>query len=117
MEQSYAGLVAIDDDILVLTVSPIHNSFGDSPVGGWLIWGQYLSAVFPSRHMNTLSSENTMVTVTPEHNIDDHLFPMVYVENDGKNVAASVILNDINGKPVAILKSSRPRTIYQGVTS
>lgn len=113
MDQSYAGLVAIDDDILVLTVSPIRNSFGDSPVGGWLIWGQYLSAVFPSRHMNTLSSVNTMVTVTPEHNIDDHVFPMVYVENDGKNVAASVILNDINGKPVAILKSSRPRTIYQ----
>lgn len=113
VDQSYASLVAINGDIWVVTVTPIRNSLGAGPVAGWLIWGRYLSAVFPSRFSDILTTQNTQVAVTAEDTIASHEFPMVQVENKGKNLAASVVLNDINGKPLAVLKSSRPRTIYQ----
>ena len=110
---SYAGLLALGDDILMVSVTPIRNSLADSAVGGWLIWGRYLSAVFPSRFSDVLATHNALVAVTPEHNIDSRVFPAVQVEKGGTYLTASVVLNDINGKPLAILQSSSSRIIYQ----
>lgn len=111
--QARSGLIAIDDKILVVSVTPIRNSLADSPIGGWLVWGRYLSAVFPSQYSGILSVENTLAVVTPQDNIAGKSIPLTQVEKNGKNLAASVVLNDFNDKPFAILKSSQPRTIFQ----
>ncbi|UTV30978.1 bifunctional diguanylate cyclase/phosphodiesterase [Photobacterium atrarenae] len=110
--QAHSGLIRFDDDILVVTLTPIRNSQADSPVGGWLIWGRYLSAVFPSQYTEILSSENTLVSVTPQDHIDSHQFPIIHPEENDSVLVACVILDDIHGNPIATLKSSRPREIY-----
>ncbi len=113
VDQAQSGLISISGKVLVVSVAPIRNSLSDSPVGGWLMWGRYLSAVFPSHYNEVLSAENTLVAVTPQDSLEGKSIPLTQIENDGKDLAACVVLNDFNGKPLAILKSSRPRTIFQ----
>ncbi|OLQ77725.1 hypothetical protein BIT28_05125 [Photobacterium proteolyticum] len=110
--QVKSGLISISGKVLIVSVTPIRNSLANSPVGGWLIWGRYLSAVFPNQFKEVLSAENTLVAVTPQDSIERKLIPLTQIENNGKDLAACVVLNDFNGNPLAILKSSRPRTIY-----
>ncbi|RWX57052.1 EAL domain-containing protein [Photobacterium chitinilyticum] len=111
--QAQSGFISVSGKVLIVSVTPIRNSLSDSPVGGWLIWGRYLSAVFPSYYSEVLSAENTLVAVTPQDSIESKSIPLTQIENDGKDLAACVVLNDFNGKPLAILKSSRARTIFQ----
>lgn len=111
--QERSGLVAIDDKIVVVSITPIRNSLGDSPVGGWLIWGRYLSAVFPSQFSEMLSADNTLALVAAQDSCQGIASPFIQVEDGGNRLAACVVLNGFNGEPLAILKSSRTRTIFQ----
>ncbi|WP_299020157.1 bifunctional diguanylate cyclase/phosphodiesterase [uncultured Photobacterium sp.] len=108
-----AGLIVMDGDIWVVSVTPIRNSLGDSPVGGWLVWGRYLSTGFPSQFESILSSTNTLSTFNPDDNIQNQAFPVVAIEDNGKSLSACRLLAGFNGTPIAILKSSQQRTIFQ----
>lgn len=110
---AYAGLLGWGDDIMIVSVAPIRNSLGNTPVGGWLVWGRYLSAVFPAQFSDVLATRISLTAITPDDHIPNHAFAAVQSDNSGDYLTASVVLNDINGAPLAMLNSSHVRTIYQ----
>ncbi|PSU34904.1 EAL domain-containing protein [Photobacterium lutimaris] len=110
---AYAGLLAWGDDIMLVSMVPIRNSLGSSPVGGWLIWGRYLSSVFPGQFSDILDTHNFLVRLPPNDNVARFSAPALRSDSGGEYLTASVVLNDINGTPLAILNSSHLRTIYQ----
>ncbi|AJR08357.1 bifunctional diguanylate cyclase/phosphodiesterase [Photobacterium gaetbulicola] len=110
---AYAGLLRWGDDIMIVSVAPIRNSLGNGPVAGWLIWGRYLSEVFPGQYSDVLATRISLAAITSDANTPYPASAALQSDNSGEYLTASVILNDINGMPLAMLNSSHLRTIYQ----
>ncbi len=107
-----AGLIVMDGDIWIISVTPIRDSLGESPVGGWLVWGRYLSTVFPSHYESILAAKSSLSVFSPEKVKDITVFPLVQVEDSGQSLTACRLLDGFNGKPLAVLKSAQERTVF-----
>ncbi|MEH6532534.1 MAG: EAL domain-containing protein [Photobacterium frigidiphilum] len=117
LQRSRSGLVSVDDEIWVFSITPVLNSLGEGEVGGWLVWGRHLSSIFPSHYKKVLSAKNTIqidhsvkVIVGNNNSISA---PLVTLDRSGEHLSARVSLSDINGNPLGVLTTTEPRRIYQ----
>ncbi|WP_246201063.1 bifunctional diguanylate cyclase/phosphodiesterase [Vibrio ziniensis] len=118
---SISGLIRLDDDIWVVSVSPVRDGAADAPFAGWMIWGQHLSLRFPSAFEGILTASNSIIVDQEEMaRLDFHSYDLNSDREHDSGVKRSkselyhyTSLTDISGKVIAVLETKEPRTYYQ----
>ncbi len=117
---SISGLIRIDDNIWVVSVTPVRNGGSDAAFGGWMAWGQHLSSRFPFDFEGILTAENVILTAPSDirkfglHGLDaDFHRHDEKVYRTPSDLFHFTSLIDIAGKEIAVLKTIEPRTYYQ----
>ncbi len=120
-KKDISGLIRIDDNIWVVSVTPVRNGGSDEAFGGWMAWGQHLSSRFPSDFEGILTAQNVIITDPSDiqkfglHGLDDdsHQHDDEKVYRTPSELFHYTSLIDIAGREIAVLKTTEPRTYYQ----
>jgi signal transduction histidine kinase/sensor domain CHASE-containing protein/ActR/RegA family two-component response regulator len=121
-KDSRLGILALSQDLTLVSIRPILHSDGSGPVKGTLVWGQNLSASYwqevekttglslhvqrLDRHNLSLDSQAALKAINQNH-------PIFVTPLSEQAIAGYTIVNDIDGRPILLLRVSSPRTIYQ----
>ncbi|KGY07656.1 EAL domain-containing protein [Vibrio sinaloensis] len=106
--ESFSGLLTVDDQVWIITLSPVRNSDGTSASSGWLIWGQNLTARFPGNYNSILIADNKIEYVSDSH--QGSLVPEI--EKTRRTLIQTVDLAGMSGEPVAHLTTVVERVHY-----
>ncbi|CAK4067812.1 EAL domain-containing protein [Vibrio sp. 16] len=106
--ESFSGLLTVDDQVWIITLSPVRNSDGTSASSGWLIWGQNLTARFPGNYNSILIADNKIEYVSDSH--QGSLVPEI--EKTRRTLIQTVDLAGMSGEPAAHLTTVVERVHY-----
>lgn len=116
-----SGIIPLKESPMLVTSQPILTSNGEGPSRGTLVFGRY----FDFETVNELSRVTlSPIQVEPVYNLDDSDFKKAYQEllNSGPiylnralpdQISGYTLLNDINDRPVFIMRIDLPRDTYQ----
>ena len=119
---STSGMIAMPDGIVLFAAQPILDSFGEGPIAGTIIMAENMD----DRWMQELA-ETTQLPVKLLRWDDPALSPMAQAARtdfaQGQSLLAQVLdddtvagfarIDDIDGRPVALLEVTQPRTLYK----
>jgi signal transduction histidine kinase/sensor domain CHASE-containing protein/ActR/RegA family two-component response regulator len=115
------GILALSQDLAIVSVRPILPSSGIGSVKGTLIWGQNLSASY-WQELEQTTNLSLSVQRLDRHNLSPDFQtaltainkeqPIFVTPLSEEAIAGYTIVNDIDGKPVLLLRVSNPRIIY-----
>jgi PAS domain S-box-containing protein len=106
--ESYSGLLALDEQLWSVSLTPVRNSDGSSASSGWLIWGQNLSLRFPGNFETILTAKSEIFHINQPHELS--LTPEV--EKSRHYMSQTVDLVGMSGTPVAHLKTTLERVHF-----
>ncbi len=121
-KDSRLGIIALSQDLAIVSIRPILHSDGSGPANGTLVWGQNLSASYWQELEKTtglsLSAQRLdRNSLTPDFQTAlkaiNQKHPIFVTPLSEQAIAGYTIVNDIDGRPVLLLRVSNPRTIYQ----
>lgn len=118
---SISGLVREEDNIWVVSLTPVRNGTSEAEFAGWMISAQHLSYRFPSDYVGILSAENDIISDRGQmKGLAGHTHLKNTEDTEGGDVFRTsselyhyTSLADIYGDKIAILKTLEPRTYYQ----
>ncbi|WP_045458472.1 bifunctional diguanylate cyclase/phosphodiesterase [Vibrio campbellii] len=105
--ESAAGLFKINQNIWVISLTPVRNSEGDKDSSGWLLWGRDLTQRFPGDFQSILSANNQLTTLDPDFLTGD------LIEKSSDTISKHSVIKDIAGNPIALLKTQTERAHYE----
>lgn len=116
------GMVSLSSGILLVAAHPIVTSNNTGPVHGTLIMAKYLSQATLEKISSIVKIKFSIERII--NNQVDPIFKPIYAEllksgshtlerNNGTEISGYGLLRDINGEPIAIIKATLPRELYQ----
>ncbi len=117
-----AGIIMLPESPMLISSQPVLNSLGESPAGGTIVWGQYLTQ---AKIKELAELMNLSVTV---HRFDEPNLPSDFLKArsslSNKNsifiqplskqsIAGYTLILDVYQKPALLLRVDSPRIIYQ----
>lgn len=121
IDSSIGGIIGDSDRMFIFQSLPILQSSGEGPVSGTLIFGRYFDETMERRfeELTQLSIDTFMyesLTLPTDVSNAKEGFGAddrhVIIPLDEQTIAGYVILHDINGTKIAILRIILPRDIY-----
>ncbi|MCL4309425.1 MAG: HD domain-containing protein [Actinomycetota bacterium] len=119
--QSMHGVMSLPQGLMLIAAQPILTSDGTGPVRGTLLWGRSLDAYETGKLSEATHLSLTIEPVrTPGLPSDMRAAlasvsasnPIAVRPLDEDTIAGYALINDIHGKPAALLRETQPRTIY-----
>lgn len=113
------GFVAVDDEIVMISAKPILDSSGQSPIGGVILFGAYLT----SGRLSELSklTQNTIDVVPVSHilselsegssSLDNHQDYFKKI-NSSESITGYTDLKDLDGNSIAMAGVNTNRDIF-----
>ena len=121
-ENKTTGILILPESPMMISSHPIVTSQKRGPVMGTLIWGRYLDADEVQR-LASVTHLPVSVTVLNDQNMPSDVAAAgeqlseetpIFVKPVNDTVAAAYeLITDVYGKPALILRTERPREIYQ----
>ncbi|OQK65599.1 sensory box/GGDEF family protein, partial [Vibrio vulnificus] len=112
--ESEAGLLLIDEQLWVISLTPVRDSEGVSAACGWLIWGQNLSERFPGNFDAILTADNKLLGLNqlqlPSESVQ--LSENTWVHRDKETVVEWSTVYGMSGEQVAYLQTTELRVHY-----
>ncbi|ELM6648526.1 EAL domain-containing protein [Vibrio vulnificus] len=112
--ESEAGLLLIDEQLWVISLTPVRDSEGVSASSGWLIWGQNLSERFPGNFDAILTADNKLLGLSqlqlPSESVQ--LSENTWVHRDKETVVEWSSVYGMSGEQVAYLQTTELRVHY-----
>ena len=114
LRKSLSGLFKVDQDVWVVSLSPVRNSEGTSPSSGWLLWGKNLTSRFPGNFQSILTTSNALVFNLPGNTAsllassDNDML----IIREADSISLLTTIEGIDNSPVAYLKTDIPREHY-----
>ncbi|EHI9272966.1 EAL domain-containing protein [Vibrio vulnificus] len=112
--ESEAGLLLIDEQLWVISLTPVRDSEGVSAASGWLIWGQNLSERFPGNFDAILTADNKLLGLNqlqlPSESV--RLSENTWVHRDKETVVEWSTVYGMSGEQVAYLQTTELRVHY-----
>ncbi|EHU9443948.1 EAL domain-containing protein [Vibrio vulnificus] len=112
--ESEAGLLLIDEQLWVISLTPVRDSEGVSAASGWLIWGQNLSERFPGNFDAILTADNKLLGLNqlqlPSESVQ--LSENTWVHRDKETVVEWSTVYGMLGEQVAYLQTTELRVHY-----
>ncbi|EHK8985942.1 EAL domain-containing protein [Vibrio vulnificus] len=112
--ESKAGLLLIDEQLWVISLTPVRDSEGVSASSGWLIWGQNLSERFPGNFDAILTADNKLLGLNqlqlPSESVQ--LSENTWVHRDKETVVEWSTVYGMSGEQVAYLQTTELRVHY-----
>jgi signal transduction histidine kinase/sensor domain CHASE-containing protein/ActR/RegA family two-component response regulator len=119
---SRVGIMALSQELAIVSIRPILPSNGIGSVKGTLIWGENLSASY-WQELEQTTGLSLSVQRLDRNNLPSDFQAALKTINQGQPIfvtplseqaiAGYTILRDIDSKPVLLLRVSNPRDIYQ----
>ncbi|MFH4618241.1 bifunctional diguanylate cyclase/phosphodiesterase [Vibrio furnissii] len=116
-KRSEAGLVKVNQQVWIITMTPVRDSNGESETVGWMLWGQLLTRSFPALYQELLMAQSQLLTdpnaisgVHEAFGVDDNPHSILRTDDELVHYAS---IRDLSGSEVAILKTWEPRLYYQ----
>ncbi|EEX92249.1 sensory box/GGDEF family protein [Vibrio orientalis CIP 102891 = ATCC 33934] len=106
--ESYSGLVALDEQLWSVSLTPVRNSDGSAASSGWLLWGQNLSLRFPGNFESILIAQSEIFHIGQPHQLS--LIPEI--DKSRHYMSRTVDLVGMSGTPVAHLKTTLERVHF-----
>ena len=131
IEEGTTGIINTDSGPLLIVSQPILKSDKSGPEAGLMIWGLYVDEAIVQKLIKSVNADIELINIKNQFgddvSVDKDTSVMlskydndtkIFIENvDGNYIAASILYNDILGKPAFIIRSTMPREIYkQGQT-
>ncbi len=112
--ESEAGLLLIDEQLWVISLTPVRDSEGVSASSGWLIWGQNLSERFPGNFDAILTADNKLLGLNQLQLPSDsvRLSENTWVHRDKETVIEWSSVYGMSGEQVAYLQTTELRVHY-----
>ncbi|MBF0332927.1 MAG: hypothetical protein HQL40_04655 [Alphaproteobacteria bacterium] len=111
------GLIATPGGPMVVSSHPILTSLGETPSRGTLVMGRLLEGAVLERLADLVQLDIKLSPITAE----DPMTSLALADGlalgpaEGDNRTAHLRLDDIGGRPVAVLRAEIPRTLIQSV--
>lgn len=126
VNSSISGVIALPQGPMLIASRPIINSKGEGPIRGTLVFGRYLNntkiAKLAKKSRLNLTLHSLDRVLPPDFQIALESLSQtqrIFIRPiSDRLIAGYILLTDLDNKPVAILRTDKPRTIYlQGINS
>lgn len=107
---SLAGLFKINQNVWILSLTPVRDSEGVSESSGWLLWGRNLTFRFPGYFKSILSADNVLNVIPTNEPTSGTVNRL---EKTTDLIAKSSVLYDVSHSPIATLTTQAPRVLYK----
>lgn len=117
-----AGIIMLPESPMLISSQPVLNSLGESPAGGTIVWGQYLTQA-KIKELAELINLSVTVRRFDEPNLpSDFLKARSSLSNKNsifiqplskQSIAGYTLILDVYQKPALLLRVDSPRIIYQ----
>ncbi len=117
-----AGIIMLPESPMLISSQPVLNSLGESPAGGTIVWGQYLTQA-KIKELAELMNLSVTVRRFDESNLpSDFLKARSSLSNKNsifiqplskQSIAGYTLILDVYQKPALLLRVDSPRIIYQ----
>lgn len=114
MRQSLSGLFKVNQDVWVVSLTPVRNSEGTSLSTGWLLWGKNLTSSFPGDFKSILTTNNALVFDLPSQTTsllasskDNSV-----ILRETENIVLLTTITGIDEAPITYLKTEITREHY-----
>lgn len=108
---SRSGLMAINQQVWAVTITPVRNSEGTSASTGWLVWGKNLSQRFPGNFDSILVGENRIVLSDATiSSVTSGQFANAVKTK--QSITQTTPIVDMNGQPIGAIATTTDRVYF-----
>jgi len=121
IEDSLSGVIPLGERFLLVAARPILTNAAEGPIQGALVFGRFMDEkVFRVFSQDSLElSAYSLITTQLPADVKEALISLT-VENpvhiktlDADRIGGYILMEGLQGKPAAILRTELPRTIFQ----
>ncbi|NAW61118.1 EAL domain-containing protein [Vibrio sp. V31_P5A7T61] len=115
-KQSFSGLIRVDQQLWVISLTSVRDNSGQSDMVGWMLWAQDLTARFPERYQAILMADNQLITDSEaltwwtEVSVSE---PSLVIERTEQFLTHYSLLKSAVNEPIGVLKTIEPRMYFQ----
>ncbi|MBA5763827.1 EAL domain-containing protein [Vibrio sp. 404] len=114
LRKSLSGLFKVNDDVWVVSLTPVRNSEETLPSSGWLLWGKNLTSRFPGDFQSILTTNNALVFNLPgkTSSLLAASRNNALILREAEQITLLTTIHGIDNGTIAYLKTDIPREHY-----